>query len=344
MLNKQQVMTLLQSVIDPTLNKTLAKTNGVKAIEIDQLENAIRLNIAIGEIEADLHQKMEEEITDKFNRVGIDTVEIRFEALSSEELEEIQAREKDPASLLAGMEETTILSIASGKGGVGKSTVTVNLGVALARLGKKVGIIDADIYGFSVPSMMGVLDRPKLKGNKIVPVKTHGVKYISMEFFVENNEPVIWRGPRLGKMLKSFFIEVEWGKLDYLLLDLPPGTGDMALSVHQMLPASKEIIVTTPHPTAAFVASRAGRMAINTDHEIIGVVENMAYFESQITNEREYVFGKGGGQALADELSAPLIAQIPLGQPSEGGSIYSEDHPIGIKYDQMAKYILTEKH
>ncbi len=152
--------------------------------------------------------------------------------------------------------KTTFLAVASGKGGVGKSTVSVNLAVALARLGKKVGIIDADIYGFSVPDMMGIEKRPIVRGDKIIPVERLGVKVISMGFFVEDNAPVIWRGPMLGKMLNHFFTEVEWGDLDYLVLDLPPGTGDVALDVHSMLPSCKEIIVTTPHPTAAFVAAR----------------------------------------------------------------------------------------
>ncbi|MED1919923.1 P-loop NTPase, partial [Bacillus thuringiensis] len=164
-------------------------------------------------------------------------------------------------SLLSPNSKTTFLAVASGKGGVGKSTVSVNLAVALARLGKKVGIIDADIYGFSVPDMMGIEKRPIVRGDKIIPVERLGVKVISMGFFVEDNAPVIWRGPMLGKMLNHFFTEVEWGDLDYLVLDLPPGTGDIALDVHSMLPSCKEIIVTTPHPTAAFVAARAGAMA-----------------------------------------------------------------------------------
>ena len=142
--------------------------------------------------------------------------------------------------------------------------------------------------------MMGIEKRPIVRGDKIIPVERLGVKVISMGFFVEDNAPVIWRAPMLGKMLNHFFTEVEWGDLDYLVLDLPPGTGDVALDVHSMLPSCKEIIVTTPHPTAAFVAARAGAMALRTEHSILGVVENMAYFESKVTGEKEYVFGRGG--------------------------------------------------
>ena len=157
--------------------------------------------------------------------------------------------------MLAEGSQTKFIAVASGKGGVGKSTVTVNLAVALARQGKKVGIIDADIYGFSVPDMMGIENRPTVVDKTIFPVERFGVKVISMSFFVQDNNPVIWRGPMLGKMLRNFLGEVHWDDLDYMLLDLPPGTGDVALDVHQMIPHSKELIVTTPHATAAFVAA-----------------------------------------------------------------------------------------
>lgn len=167
-----------------------------------------------------------------------------------------------------------------------------------------------------------------------------------MGFFVEDNAPIIWRGPMLGKMLNNFFTEVEWGELDYLLLDLPPGTGDVALDVHTMLPACKEIIVTTPHPTAAFVAARAGAMAIRTEHEVIGVIENMSYFESKVSKEKEYVFGKGGGEKLAEELQTELLGQLPLQQPDWNEedfapSVYDENHKLGLIYKDIVKKILA---
>ncbi|WP_409299077.1 P-loop NTPase [Peribacillus sp. SCS-26] len=246
--------------------------------------------------------------------------------------------------LLSPQSATKFIAIASGKGGVGKSTVSVNLAVSLARLGKRVGLIDADIYGFSVPDMMGITRRPVVRGNRIIPVERMGVKVVSMGFFVEDNAPIIWRGPMLGKMLNSFFSEVEWGELDYLLLDLPPGTGDVALDVHSMLPSCKEIIVTTPHPTAAFVAARAGAMAIRTEHEVIGVIENMAYFQSKVSGEKEFVFGKGGGEKLADELNTEVLGQIPLQQPDWNDedfapSIYAEDHPTGEIYSAISRRV-----
>src|SRR5690606_35634830 len=173
---------------------------------------------------------------------------LRFAQLPEETIAKYQPTKEEDTSILGKNSNTKFLAIASGKGGVGKSTVTVNIAVALARMGKKVGIIDADIYGFSVPDMMGIDSRPKVIAEKIYPAEKFGVKVMSMGFFVQDNSPVIWRGPMLGKMLNNFFAEVEWGDLDYLLLDLPPGTGDVALDVHDMLPSSKEIIVTTPHP------------------------------------------------------------------------------------------------
>lgn len=249
--------------------------------------------------------------------------------------------------LLNEQPNVQFIAIASGKGGVGKSTVTVNLATALARIGKRVAIIDADIYGFSVPDMMGIEERPQVVNERVIPIERFGVKVISMGFFVEDNSPIVWRGPMLGKMLRNFFTEIEWGELDYVLLDLPPGTGDVALDVHQMIPQSKEIIVTTPHATASFVAARAGAMAIKTNHEIIGVVENMAYFESKLTGEKEYVFGRGGGGKLAETLHCDLLAQIPLGDPENhpldpgfSPSVYAEDTPIGKLYIELAQKVV----
>ncbi|RCW41338.1 Mrp/NBP35 family ATP-binding protein [Paenibacillus prosopidis] len=241
------------------------------------------------------------------------------------------------------------IAVASGKGGVGKSTVTVNLAVALARKGKRVGIIDADIYGFSVPDMMGIEERPNVVNERVIPIEKFGVKVMSMGFFVEDNSPIVWRGPMLGKMLRNFFQEIEWGELDYVLLDLPPGTGDVALDVHQIIPQSKEIIVTTPHATAAFVAARAGAMAIKTEHEIIGIVENMSYYVSPSTGEKEYVFGRGGGARLAETLHADLLAQIPLGAPDNhpsehdfSPSVYKAESDTGKLYLELAESVLSK--
>ncbi|TGB00879.1 Mrp/NBP35 family ATP-binding protein [Halobacillus salinus] len=348
MLTQEQVLEILHGIQDPFLHKTLEETGGVEEIKIKEEKNHVSVKILISKTNTAEQMELQQTIVNALKSAGAATVGLRFDQLSDDVVQKFQpAEEQQDQSLLSGNSGTKFISVASGKGGVGKSTVTVNLAVALTRLGKKVGIIDADIYGFSVPDMMGVEERPVVRGEKIIPVERFGVKVVSMGFFVEDNSPIIWRGPMLGKMLTSFFKEVEWGDLDYLLLDLPPGTGDVALDVHSMLPASKEIIVTTPHPTAAFVASRAGQMALKTEHEILGVVENMAYFQSKETGNKEFVFGRGGGVKLAETLKTDVLGHIPLEQPYEeeeifAPSVYQSDHPTGVIYRNMAAKVIDK--
>lgn len=349
MLTKEEVIQLLNPVKDPFLHRTFEETQGIKEVTIKEDKKHISVKAAIGKTNTAEQMQLQQEIVGILKRNGAVTVGLRFEQLPDEVIKKYQpatesAKEK---ALMGGNKQPHFLAIASGKGGVGKSTVTVNLAVALRRIGKKVGIIDADIYGFSVPDMMGIEERPVVRGEKIIPVERFGVKVISMGFFVEDNSPIIWRGPMLGKMLNSFFKEVEWGDLDYLLLDLPPGTGDIAMDVHELLPSCKEIIITTPHPTAAFVAARAGQMALKTEHEILGVVENMAYYKSPKTGEKEYVFGQGGGNKLAEVLKTKVLGQLPIQQPYEeedvfAPSVYQEDHPNGKEYHKMAAKVIAK--
>lgn len=346
-LNEQQVREILGQLQDPFLHRTLAETNGIVNVSIKEEKNHVSVKIAIAKTNTPEQLQLQMKIVEKLKEAGASTVGIRFEELSPEVLESFRGKAAaESHDILSPLSTVKIIAIASGKGGVGKSTVSVNLAVALARLGKKVGLIDADIYGFSVPDMMGIEEMPTVKDERIYPVERKGVKVISMGFFVENNAPIIWRGPMLGKVLDQFFRDVEWGELDYLLLDLPPGTGDVALDVHQALPTSKEIIVTTPHPTAAFVAARAGAMAVQTNHEVVGVIENMAWYESK-SGEREYVFGKGGGPKLADELRTDLLGQIPLRQPDLNDedfapSVYDENHPTGRIYLDIAQKVIDK--
>lgn len=349
MLTKEEIIQLLNPVKDPFLHKTLEETGGVKEVTIKEEKKHVSVKVGIGKTNTAEQMQLQQEIVGVLKKNGVTTVGLRFEELPEEIIRKYQpaVEEEKEASLMGGGKGTKFIAVASGKGGVGKSTVTANLAMSLMRLGKKVGIIDADIYGFSIPDMMGVENRPAVRAEKIIPVERFGIKVISMGFFVEDNSPIIWRGPMLGKMLTSFFKEVEWGDLDYLLLDLPPGTGDIAMDVHEMLPTCKELIVTTPHPTAAFVAARAGQMALKTDHEILGVVENMAYFESAKTGEKEYVFGQGGGKKLAEVLKTQVLGQIPLQQPYEeedefAPSIYQEDHPIGKEYHKIAAKVIAK--
>lgn len=348
MITEQQVIEALKTVKDPFLNKSIVELDAIREINIK--DGLVSLKVAIAKLGTPEQLQVQQHIVQVVKNAGAESVGLRFDQLTEEEIKKagvVLEEQQDDNSILSPNSKTVFIAVTSGKGGVGKSTVSVNLATMLQKLGHKVGIIDADIYGFSVPDMMGIEERPTIKDEVIYPVERFGVKVMSMGFFVEDNAPVIWRGPMLGKMLNNFFQEVHWGELDYLILDLPPGTGDVALDVHMMIPHSKEIIVTTPHATAAFVAARAGTMAIKTHHEILGVIENMSYFESKVTGEKEYVFGTGGGERLAEELKTEILGKIPLGQPDIdeedwAPSIYAEDHPIGQIYKQIAKRIVEK--
>jgi ATP-binding protein involved in chromosome partitioning len=370
MITKEQVLSGLKHVYDPEFNKPITELNLVRDLMVKEDQVALTFILTVDE-EA-LKSQYRQEVREALEQLGVKReAHIRFRMITDHERSEMasklqsqkqdtnneaqqqtrtqeQIRSKGPGPLLSPEANVKFIAVASGKGGVGKSTVTVNLAVALARKGKKVGIIDADIYGFSVPDMMGLEQRPEMIDNKIVPVERYGVKVISMGFFVEDNAPIIWRGPMLGKMLRNFFSEVEWGELEYLLLDLPPGTGDVALDVHQMIPQSKEIIVTTPHATAAFVAARAGAMALHTNHEILGIVENMSYYQDK-SGEKAYLFGRGGGAKLAEELNSELLAQIPLGapdnhisEPDYSPSVYQAESETGQIYMGIAEQIISK--
>lgn len=346
MIDQRKVEDILKTVQDPFLHKNLMEIGALRELNIR--EGQVSMKIALSRSDRVKQMQIQVEISSKLKENGADSVSMRFSELSKDEIRALGGFPEKKPSLLSPGNKTIFIAVASGKGGVGKSTVSVNLALALSRRGKKIGLLDADIYGFSVPDMMGIEKRPEVVNNRIIPVDRFGVKVISMGFFVENNSPVIWRGPMLGKMLNNFFNDVDWDEPDYLILDLPPGTGDIAMDIHSKLPHSKEIIVTTPHPTAAFVAARAGAMAIKTEHEILGVIENMSYFESRKTGEREYVFGQGGGEKLSDLLHTDLLGKLPLRQPEvhAGGKfapgIYFEDDPIAAIYDGIAEKIIRK--
>lgn len=359
MVTREEALKQLEYIRDPEMGLSLVQLGLIRDVMV-RGSGGVSLTLVLATDDAEAKQEMEAAIRDALGKAGVSpaNIQIRTREVMDFEREEIakklqafgessQMQGKD-ASLLDDGNSAAFIAVASGKGGVGKSTVTVNLAVALARRGKRVGLVDADIYGFSVPDMMGIEERPAVKGDAVFPVTSHGVKVISMGFFVEDNAPVIWRGPMLGKMLRNFFSEIQWGELDYVLLDLPPGTGDVSLDVHQMIPHSKEIIVTTPHATAAFVAARAGAMALNTNHEILGVVENMAWYERG-DGQRDYVFGRGGGAKLAEELHTELLMQLPLGapdnhpaEPDYSPSIYKEDTPAGKLFLELADQIIAK--
>ncbi|MBB6734985.1 Mrp/NBP35 family ATP-binding protein [Cohnella zeiphila] len=373
MVTREKVLELLKSVAEPTLKQPLAELGLVRDIVVR--ESGISLTAVVHPESLAGAEELERTLAEALKPLHEGVPHIRIREMTEHEKAETLSKLgntgtnasppnaagaqgaapvrghgaglETSSSLLRADSDVQFIAVASGKGGVGKSTVTVNLAVALARSGKRVGLMDCDIYGFSVPDMMGIEEQPQQVNNKIMPIERFGVKVISMGFFVEDNSPVVWRGPMLGKMLRNFFAEVDWGELDYVLLDLPPGTGDVALDVHQIIPQSKEIIVTTPHATAAFVAARAGAMAIKTNHELLGVVENMSWFESEGSGKREYVFGRGGGGQLAETLHTELLAQFPLGAPDNhpsepdfSPSVYKADSPVGQEYARLAARII----
>jgi ATP-binding protein involved in chromosome partitioning len=213
-----------------------------------------------------------------------------------------------------------VIAVSSGKGGVGKSTVTVNIAVALAKLGKRVGLMDADIYGPNIPRMMGVNEPPPVHNEKIQPLEAFGVKLISLGFLIERDQPAIWRGPIVMKIITQFLRDVDWGTLDYLFVDMPPGTGDAQLSLVQATPITGAVIVTTPQEVAVGDSLRGAKMFERVGVPVLGIVENMSYFESPETGKPLAIFGTGGGRRLADELGVPLLAEIPLHPPvREGG-------------------------
>ncbi|MFC4765914.1 Mrp/NBP35 family ATP-binding protein [Effusibacillus consociatus] len=351
MITEQAVLEALRKVEDPEVHRSIVELEMVKRIDIkgDHVTVEVLLTVA----GCPLRNKIDQDVRAALASIpGIGSYDVVLGTMTEEERSrfaaKVRAGQANPLQI-AGQPEvppllrpdtnTVFIAVASGKGGVGKSTATANLAVALSRLGYRVGVIDADIYGFSLPNIFNLGDRkPTLVENMLMPVQQDGVKIMSMGFFVQENAPVVWRGPMLGKMLRNFFAEAFWGELDVMLLDLPPGTGDVALDVHTLLPKSKEIIVTTPQSNATEVAARAGTMALRTNHEILGVIENMSYFEAN--GERHYIFGKGGGEKLARELRTDLLGQIPLAVATASGSgIFPSGSEQALIFESVAKAV-----
>jgi ATP-binding protein involved in chromosome partitioning len=349
MLTKDQVLEALWEVEDPEIHKSIVELEMVKDVKVDGSKVSVAVALTI--TNCPLRNTIEKSVADRLRKLpGVTDVSVEIHTMTDEERAKFAAKLRggrpEPQSkppILQAEDEILFLAVASGKGGVGKSTVTANLAVALAREGLRVGLIDADIYGFSIPGIFGIKQqRPTVIDDLIIPIESNGVKLISMHFFVPENNPVVWRGPMLGKMLRNFFGEVHWGDLDVMLLDLPPGTGDVAMDVHQLLPKSKELIVTTPQANAAEVAVRAGVMGLRTNHEIVGVVENMAYFECPGCGEKSYLFGQGGGDEVARALRTDVLARIPIASldSAKPGSLFGEDTPQGEAFANLAKAVI----
>jgi ATP-binding protein involved in chromosome partitioning len=341
MADQLEVETALAAVEEPELRRSVVELGLVQGVAVDGRTAVVALAVPLPGDEA--RAELTRRVIETVGAVpGIERVDVDIRDMTEDEVRSVAAILKgiappNPLQVIdasqAGSQpapprtnpfvdsRTRVLAVASGKGGVGKSSVTVNLAIALAQRGRRVAAVDADVWGFSLPRMLGITAPPGLVDDVIIPPEANGVRLISMGFFAREDQAVIWRGPMLHKALEQFLTDVYWGDVDYLVVDMPPGTGDVSLSIAQFLPRAEVVVVTTPQPAAQRVAQRAAAMAEKVDLEVIGVVENMAWFTGD-DGTRYELFGAGGGEELAHDLGVPLLAQIPL-VPAlrEGGDV-----------------------
>ena len=315
---RDQVIDSLRHVIDPELRRDIVELEMVRSVDVHE-NGVVDVMVSLTTPGCPIRNHFQTGVAEAVRELeGVTGVNVSFDVLSDNEKAAL-GRKLGRGSLPEGAlaQVANVICVGSGKGGVGKSSVTANLAVALAADGKRVGVLDADVWGYSQPRMLGLgAERPRVNGErKIVPLTAHdGIGVMSIGFFIEEDAAVVWRGPMLHKALQQFLEDVEWGELDYLLIDLPPGTGDVSMTLAQLLPQAKFVIVTTPQPVAQKVARRSAEMATKLKLEIAGVIENMSGFVTP-SGERYQLFGEGGGQLLADELDVPLLAKVPLTIP-----------------------------
>jgi ATP-binding protein involved in chromosome partitioning len=318
---EQAVHAALATVEDPEIHRPITELGMVKSVVV--VDGVADVGVYLTVAGCPMRETITKRVTDAVSRVpGITAVRVDLDVMSPEQLAEMKKnlRGGAPEAVIPFAQPgslTRVYCVASGKGGVGKSSVTVNLAAAMAQRGLSVGVVDADIYGHSVPRMLGVTRRPTRVGDMIMPPQAHGLKVISIGMFTQGNDAVVWRGPMLHRALQQFLADVFWGDLDVLLLDLPPGTGDIAISTAQLMPNAELLVVTTPQQAAAEVAERAGSVALQTRQRLVGVVENMSWMELP-DGSRIEPFGAGGGRAVSDSLTrilgapVPLLGQVPL--------------------------------
>ncbi|MBK5305855.1 MAG: Mrp/NBP35 family ATP-binding protein [Frankiaceae bacterium] len=313
----EQLHAALSTVIDPEIRRPITEIGMVKSATVDA-DGLAHVGIYLTVSGCPMKETLTRDVTAAVGALaGVTRVEVELDVMSAEQRQQLQTllRGDNPTREIPFAQPgslTRVFAVASGKGGVGKSSVTVNLAAAMAGKGLSVGVLDADIYGFSIPRMLGVANRPTQVESMIMPPSAHGVKVISIGMFTKDNTPVVWRGPMLHRALQQFLADVYWGDLDVLLMDLPPGTGDVAISVAQLVPTAEILVVTTPQLAAKEVAERAGSIALQTHQRIAGVVENMSYLPCPHCGESIDVFGSGGGQSVADSLTRSLGARVPL--------------------------------
>jgi ATP-binding protein involved in chromosome partitioning len=315
--NRDEILKALEVVIDPELHRSIVELDMVRSIELSS-NGVVDVTVSLTTPGCPIKGHFQTAVAEAVSTLeGITHVNVYFDVLSDAQKAALQQR-LGGASLPDGSlaQVSNVLCVGSGKGGVGKSTLTANLAAALMGEGKRVGVLDADVWGYSIPRMYGLgSTRPQVSAErKIIPLTAHGVKVMSIGFFVEEDAAVVWRGPMLHKALNQFLKDVDWGVLDYLLIDLPPGTGDVSMTLAQLLPQAQFLIVTTPQQTAQKVARRAAHMAHKVELQIGGVIENMSSFTTP-SGERFAIFGEGGGSELAEELDVPLLGRVPLTMP-----------------------------
>jgi ATP-binding protein involved in chromosome partitioning len=312
---RDQVLDSLRTVIDPELRRDIVELEMVRSIDIHE-NGVVDVMVSLTTPGCPIRTHFESGVAQAVRGLeGVTGVNVSFDVLSDGEKQTLGrklGRGTLPEGALAQVKN--VICVGSGKGGVGKSSVTANLAAALAADGKRVGVLDADVWGYSQPRMLGLgAERPKVNAErKLIPLTAHdGISVMSIGFFVEQDAAIVWRGPMLHKALQQFLEDVDWGELDYLLIDLPPGTGDVSMTLAQLLPQAKFLLVTTPQPVAQKVARRSAEMATKLKLEIAGVIENMSAFVTP-SGERFELFGQGGGELLAEELDVPMLAKIPL--------------------------------
>jgi ATP-binding protein involved in chromosome partitioning len=325
-----QIRDALRAVIDPELRQSIVDLGMVRSIE-QPAPGRVDVVVSLTTAGCPIRSHFQKGVTEAVMGLGdVQLVNVGFDVLSAEEKQGLQQRLGRPGGLPSGAlaRVKNVVCVGSGKGGVGKSTVTANLAAALTAEGHPAAAMDADVWGYSIPRMLGVHGKPRVSAErKILPlVADSGVKAVSIEFFLERqDQAIVWRGPMLHKAIRQFLEDVDWGELDYLLIDLPPGTGDVSMTIAQLLPQARFLVVTTPQPAAQKVAKRAAETAHRFDLEIAGVIENMSGFTTP-GGERFTIFGEGGGQALADELDVPLLGKIPLQEELRTGA--DEGRPL----------------
>jgi ATP-binding protein involved in chromosome partitioning len=302
--SREEILKALEQVIDPELKRSVVELDMVRDVRVDG--DDVTVGIALTVAGCPLRASFEEQVAKALVPLGARRVQLEFDVMTPEERSALTARLRGSVTErtkgIALDRSTRVLAIASGKGGVGKSTLSANLAVAFARLGQRTGILDADVYGHSIPHLLGIQQKPVAVDRMIVPPVRGELKLMSIGFFLDDNQPVMWRGPMLHRALEQFLTDVHWGELDTLVVDMPPGTGDVSISLGQLLPRAEAVIVTTPQPLAQEVAARAALMAQKTNMRLLGVVENMS----------GETFGTGGGDRLAEQLGLPLLGRIPL--------------------------------